>query len=147
MAPVETYLSFWGFVEANSETIGTLANLAGLLTFVTGVVFGALRFIGIGPFRPGREPVSAPNNGPDEQFARSEGPASADGRRDLLPPPPGLVLRRADELRAAKRTLDPSSTGPEVQKTLVAVHGWPGVGKSTFLSELCNDGEVLEDCE
>lgn len=80
----------------------------------------------------------------DELFARTEALAPADGRRDLLPPPPGLVLGRGDELRAAKRALDPSSGGPEIRKTVVAVHGWPGVGKSTFLSELCNDGEVLE---
>lgn len=80
----------------------------------------------------------------DELFARTEGSAPADGRRDLLPPPPGLVLGRADELSAAKRALELSSTGPEVQKTVVAVHGGPGVGKSTFVSELCNDGEVLE---
>lgn len=80
----------------------------------------------------------------DELFARTEGPAPADGRRDLLPPPPGLILGRADELRAAKRAFDPSSNGPEVQRTVVAVHGWPGVGKSTFVSELCNDGEVLK---
>lgn len=80
----------------------------------------------------------------DELFARTEGAAPADGRRDLLPPPPGLVLGRTDELRAAKRALDPSSAGSEVRTTVVAVHGWPGVGKSTFVSELCNDGEVLE---
>ncbi len=144
LAPVETYLSFWGFVEANSETIGTLANLAGLLTFVAGVVVGALRFFGIGPFRPGRGQVPAPNDESDELSARTVGSAPADGRRDLLPPPPELVLGRADELRAAKRALDPSSNAPGVQKTVVAVHGWPGVGKSTFVSELCNDDEVLE---
>lgn len=80
----------------------------------------------------------------DELFARTEGTAPADGRRDLLPPRPGLVLGRADELRAAKRALDPLSTESEVQNTVVSVHGWPGVGKSTFLSELCNDGEVLQ---
>lgn len=80
----------------------------------------------------------------EELFARTEGSAPADGRRDLLPPPPGLILGRADELSEARRYLDASLTGLEIQKTVVAVHGWPGVGKSTFLSELCNDGEVLE---
>lgn len=144
LAPVETYLRFWGFVEANSTTIGTLANLAGLLTFVAGVLVGALRFFGIGPFRPRREPVLAPNSELNKLSARTEGTVLADGRRDLLPPPPELVLGRADELRAAKRALDPSSNEREVQKTVVAVHGWPGVGKSTFVSELCNDDEVLE---
>ena len=141
-APVESYLALWGFVEANSETIGNLANLAGLLTFVAGVVVGTLRFFGIGPFHSGRIPV--PNDETDEPSTRMAGSDPTDGRRDLLPPPPELVLGRADELRAAKRALDPSLNEPGVQKTVVAVHGWPGVGKSTFVSELCNDGEVLE---
>lgn len=80
--------------------------------------------------------------------------SKADERQDLLPPPPELVLGRADELRRAKRALGvwtaeadrgasgASSASPS--KRVVAVHGWPGVGKSTFVSELCNDEEVLE---
>lgn len=142
LAPVEALLGLMGFVEANSETIGTMADLAGLLTFVIGVVVGALRFFGIGPFRPGQAPAS--DHEASELSAETEGPASVDGRRDLLPPPPELVLGRANELRVAKRALDPPSSGSEVRKTVVAVHGWPGVGKSTFVSEICNDGEVLE---
>ncbi len=95
-----------------------------------------------------------PTGAPEGPRARAEGRAAEpDGRVDLLPPPPELVLGRKDELRAAKRALGVSTagTGPSSRdlagtssKKVVAVHGWPGVGKSTFVSALCNDGEVLD---
>ena len=75
--------------------------------------------------------------------------ASTAGQGSLLPPPPGLVLGRADELGKAKRMLEVASreeaeadSAPTLRK-VVGVHGWPGIGKSTFVSALCRDEEVL----
>ena len=78
--------------------------------------------------------------------------ASAAERVSLLPPPPGLVVGRDDEFRRAKRALgvdprDEPEAGRETAaptRRVAAVHGWPGVGKSTFVAALCRDGEVLE---
>ena len=78
--------------------------------------------------------------------------ASTAERVSLLPPPPGLVLGRDDELRRAKRALgvdvrnEPAvGRGSAAQtRRVAAVHGWPGVGKSTFVAALCRDREVLE---
>ena len=71
-------------------------------------------------------------------------------RADLLPPPAGRMLGREDELRVAKQSLgvagavNSSARDLAGSRKVVAVHGWPGVGKSAFVSALCNDGEVLE---
>lgn len=78
--------------------------------------------------------------------------ASSAGRVSLLPPPPGLVLGRDDEIRRAKRALGLGARDePEAgrgtaapTRRVVAVHGWPGVGKSTFVASLCRDREVLK---
>lgn len=86
----------------------------------------------------------------DELLARTGDPsAHADERQNLLPPPPGLLFGRVDELHATKQALglSPAEVGDDATSSshpFVAVYGWPGVGKSTFVSALCNDGEVLE---
>jgi tetratricopeptide (TPR) repeat protein len=80
--------------------------------------------------------------------------ASTGGQGNLLPPPPGLVLGRAEELNRAKQALGVVVRGEEVgeperglalpSRRIAAVHGWPGIGKSTFVAALCRDTEVLE---
>lgn len=70
----------------------------------------------------------------------------------LLPQPPGLVLGRAEETRIAKQALgiggrreaeaDGEANAPA--RRTVAVHGWPGIGKSTFVAALCGDRELRE---
>ncbi len=74
---------------------------------------------------------------------------SAAVQGSLPPPPPGLVLGRADDFRRIKRAIgvyapeeEEEETGSPLRK-VVSVHGWPGVGKSTFVAALCRDGEVL----
>ena len=87
----------------------------------------------------------------DELLVRTERftAAESDERRDILPPPPELVLGREDEIRRGKQALTVGSeeatpgSGSSLRR-VVAVYGWPGVGKSTFASALCNDEEVLE---
>lgn len=68
----------------------------------------------------------------------------------LLPPPPGLVLGRAEEIRIIKQALgigdrretesDGEANAPA--RRIAAIHGWPGVGKSTFVAALCGDREL-----
>ncbi len=97
---------------------------------------------------------AGPVEAPEEPWGRAgDGTVEFEERAGLLPPPPGLVVGRQEELRVAKRALGvtvaataSSAHGlPETNsRKVVAVHGWPGVGKSTFVSALCNDGEVLE---
>ena len=78
--------------------------------------------------------------------------ASVAVRGSLLPPPPGRVLGRVDELDRAKRALGvvareggEAEPGPVPHsRRVAAVHGWPGVGKSTFVAALCRDVEVLK---
>ena len=61
------------------------------------------------------------------------------------------MLGRADEIRSAKRALgvgDRTEAGADGDaaasaRRTAAVHGWPGVGKSTFVASLCRDREVL----
>ena len=71
-------------------------------------------------------------------------------RRVLLPPSPHLLLGRGDELSRTKQALgvgvgEADSDSPtDVSGRVVAVHGWPGVGKTTFVSALCRDAEVLQ---
>jgi len=68
------------------------------------------------------------------------------------PPPPGVVLGRDDELRRAKQALgvgdrseaEAAASPSAPARRIAAVHGWPGVGKSTFVAALCSDGEVRE---
>jgi hypothetical protein len=60
----------------------------------------------------------------------------------LLPPPPGLVLGRAEVLDYGKQVLgvvvrgggqtEPGPAPPS--RRVVAVHGWPGIGKNTFVA-------------
>lgn len=78
--------------------------------------------------------------------------ASSAESGSLLPPPPGLVLGRTDEIQRAKQALGVGCLGEtpvgdgvaaSVRRT-AAVHGWPGVGKSTFVAALCGDREVRE---
>ncbi|MBA4115217.1 MAG: hypothetical protein H0X71_02015 [Rubrobacter sp.] len=78
--------------------------------------------------------------------------ASVAGQGNLLPPPPIFVLGRTEDLWKAKRALgvgvqdeaEAGSRSASPPKKVAAVHGWPGVGKSTFVAVLCWDGEVLE---
>lgn len=73
-------------------------------------------------------------------------------RASLLPPPTGPVLGRNDELQRAKRALDVGAQSEArasrgtagLARRVTAVHGWPGIGKSTFVAALCRDDEVLE---
>jgi tetratricopeptide (TPR) repeat protein len=66
-------------------------------------------------------------------------------RRLLLPPSPHLLRGREDDLLKIKWALGVGSgEAGSVSGTVVAVHGWPGVGKTTFVSALCRDAEVLE---
>ena len=76
--------------------------------------------------------------------------ASTAERGNLLPPPPGLVLGRADELNRARRMLGVFDQGADragaadKPTKVVTVHGWPGLGKSAFISTLCRSQEVLD---
>ncbi len=76
--------------------------------------------------------------------------ASTAEEGNLLPPPPGLVLGRTDELNRARRMLgvfdqEADRAGAADNPTkVVTVHGWPGLGKSAFISTLCRSQEVLD---
>lgn len=71
-------------------------------------------------------------------------------QKNLLPPPPGLVLGRTDELNRARRMLgvfdqEADRAGAADNPTkVVTVYGWPGLGKSAFISTLCRSQEVLD---
>ena len=154
LAPVEAFLGFLGFVEANSEAIATLADLTGLLTFVTGVVLGTLRFFGIGPFRPGQVPVPAPSDNANEPSARTEDSAAAAERLlaglplDRVPEPGGvpagsrrppmppnrLLVGRDEDLKDLAARIKEDSAGPPT----VVVSGIGGVGKTQLVGEFAH---------
>ena len=63
----------------------------------------------------------------------SEGPPTTQ------PPPPVLVLGRSDDAARVKRRL---IGAPDVRRGTTVIRGWPGVGKTTFVSALAHDPEV-----
>ena len=81
-------------------------------------------------------------------WRRSHGerpPPEADGTAPgskppaTTPPAPALLIGREGELQAVKGSLqDPSGT----QSTII--RGWPGVGKTTFVTALAHDPDILE---
>lgn len=77
-------------------------------------------------------------------------PSSAARKGNLLPPPPELVLGRNDELNRAMSMLgvfaqeDDRADSANTLRKVVAVHGWPGIGKSVFVSTLCRSQKALD---
>lgn len=70
-----------------------------------------------------------------------DGPAPA----GQAPPLPGLVLGREEAVRDIKARLGLSNGRAEPARTQVitAVRGWPGVGKTTLVSAVAHDPEVI----
>jgi tetratricopeptide (TPR) repeat protein len=63
------------------------------------------------------------------------------------PPLPGLVVGREDDLRALKMRLGIGGQEGQGQalplQALTAIHGWPGIGKTTVAAVLAHDPEVM----
>jgi hypothetical protein len=65
-------------------------------------------------------------------------------QRGSAPPPPSLIVgRENDLLKLKKRLWGTPKKGGDFQ-VLTAIHGWPGVGKSTIASALAYDKEIIE---
>jgi len=68
-------------------------------------------------------------------------PASAP-KPGSAPPPPTLLVGRADDLCALKAHLIPTGDGRARTQILTAIKGWPGVGKTTVAAALAYDAEI-----
>jgi len=66
-------------------------------------------------------------------------PKLALSRIGNLPPRPSLIIGRDDDFQYIKTRLGVNSASVEA---LTAVHGWPGVGKTTFAAALAHDPEI-----
>ncbi len=154
--------TLFGAIEANSELIAAFADLTTIATFVLLLVGGALGYLGLRGLQAGnhgqlessadvdgeaRQPDEASDSGPNRNAVPIPG-----APKSLPPPPPGRVLGRTNELKAAKRALGVSASCRTGQRRdteapnrrIAAIHGWPGIGKSTFVAALCRDEDVLE---
>lgn len=69
------------------------------------------------------------------------------GVRGSSPPLPALVVGRDRDLNELKKRLRQATSGQSspVLQVLTAVHGWPGVGKSTLAAALAHDPEIMAD--
>lgn len=56
-----------------------------------------------------------------------------------IPPCPSLMIGRADDLKTMKNLLIDSKKN---SRTQAVIRGWPGVGKTTFVSALAHDPEI-----
>jgi hypothetical protein len=75
---------------------------------------------------------------------RVEAAASKSAPRGLLPPRPLLLTGRADDLAALKARLGiaPSETRGTALRSITAVRGWVGVGKTTFVAALAYEPNI-----
>lgn len=72
-------------------------------------------------------------------------------QEELYPPPPGLLpplpgsifLGREKDLRTVKQRLGVNAVTPTAGE-LTVVRGWPGVGKTTFVSVICRDPDIAQ---
>lgn len=100
------------------------------------------------------------NYGPQSHHTNGHESGNADSSRALLPPMPNLLEGRHEDLVHLKAALGISPSSAEagdtvaqkqttvctshLQSRVVAVHGWPGIGKSAMVARLCHDPQVLE---
>lgn len=160
-----------GFLEANSETVGVLADVATIIGFIGTLGAVILGFLGVRGWRrgDGRETASSSvaegersvSSGGDinapvitgdhsqvryeigeELYERMRANAAPLG---TAPPVPNAFVGRHDDLRELKRRLRRASESEAAVapvQVLTAVHGWPGVGKTTVAAALAHDEEV-----
>lgn len=72
--------------------------------------------------------------------------SSASWKKGNAPSPPALVVGRNDALRDLKEKFGIDGKGPRRRSSylLVAVRGWPGVGKTTLAALMAHDPDVEE---
>jgi tetratricopeptide (TPR) repeat protein len=162
----------FGFLEANSETIGVLADLAQIIEVVgigVALVLGVLGFRGLrgageevvvspGPVAEGERSVAGRDfTGPiftgDHNVLRLETGEElyerlrsefAPPRLGTAPPVPDMFVGREEDLAELKGRLRRAAEGKVLVpvQILTAVHGWPGVGKTTVAAALAHDEEI-----
>lgn len=143
------FLSGLEFVGANSETISGLGGLFQTLEILVGfllLVFGGagLRQATQTSSGSGQNMIAGGNieNRTTNVYVwPQESQEALSERPGLLPPPPGRVLGRDGELRELKRSVGVGSEEADLRSggaswRIIAVHGWPGVGKTTIVSAL-----------
>lgn len=163
-----------GFLEANDETIGVLADLATILQFLGFFAASVLGFLGLrrlvgGGAEETATPAPAVAQGEGSVYAARDivGPVIT-GDRNVLrvemgedlykqlrpngapsslgvaPPVPEAFVGREGDVAELKGRLRRAARGGDTAavKVLVAVHGWPGVGKTALAATLAHDEEV-----
>lgn len=70
-------------------------------------------------------------------------PSKPKENRSILPPHPALFIGREEALREIKKRLGILPALNLKETSLLTVRGWPGVGKTTLVSALAHDQEVL----
>jgi hypothetical protein len=80
-----------------------------------------------------------------EQLDENNSNRAGQPRPGQAPPLPGLILGREKAIRDIKDRLDLSHQRADFDRTQVitAVRGWPGVGKTTLVSAIAHDPEVM----
>lgn len=81
-----------------------------------------------------------------EFYERLEARATAPSKLGMAPPLPDVFIGREDDLAELKtrlKTVIEDDMSAPVQ-VLTAVHGWPGVGKTTVAAALARDKEIEE---
>ena len=145
--------TLFGAVEANSELIDAFAGLTDIVTSLVLLLGAGLAYLGLRGVRAADAGGEARQANEADVGTPNLGTGSIPGApKSLPPPPPGRVLGRADELQTAKHTLGVGASretgeGRRAEgssRKVAALHGWPGIGKSTFVAALCRDEEVQE---
>lgn len=162
-----------GFLEANSETVSVLADVATLISIVGTVVAIILGFLGVRGWQRGggwgtasstvvevERGISVSGNitapvitGDHSQVRYELGEDLYEHRRAMesplgtAPPVPDMFVGRSEDLRELKLRFERASkseaTAAPVQ-VLTAVRGWPGVGKTALAAALAHDEEVRQ---
>jgi hypothetical protein len=62
--------------------------------------------------------------------------------KDIIPPPPALIVGRQNDIAELKKRLGITNQGIPSTQILTAIRGWPGVGKTSVASLIARDPEV-----